>query len=178
MEENQIAHLLIELWDDIQKPAIFWQVGVLVVCLLMAGLIARQVKAVLHRRQSGDLGYVRGAGEEGLRRVVFPLSALLLVALARVTLERWHHVNLLKLAVPLLMAMAVISLTVHALKRAFPSGRLARFSFERFFAFGAWVVVALHIVGVLPAVIDGLEQVSLHRRQGQASTCGCCCRAC
>ncbi len=159
MEENQIAHLLIELWDDIQKPAIFWQVGVLVVCLLMAGLIARQVKAVLHRRQSGDLGYVRGAGEEGLRRVVFPLSALLLVALARVTLERWHHVNLLKLAVPLLMAMAVIRLTVHALKRAFPrAGWLA--SFERFFAFGAWVVVALHIIGVLPAVIDGLEQIS------------------
>lgn len=159
MEENQIAHLLIELWDDIQKPAIFWQVGVLAVCLLIAGLVARQVKAVLRRRQSADPDYVRGAGEEGLRRVVFPLSALLLVALARVTLEKWHHVNLLKLAVPLLMAMAVIRLTVHALKRAFPrAGWLA--SFERFFAFGAWAVVALHIVGVLPAVIDGLEQIS------------------
>ncbi len=159
MEENQIAHLLIELWDDVQKPAIFWQVGVLAVCLLIAGLIARQVKAVLRQRQSTNPEYVRGAGEEGLRRIVFPLSALLLVTLARVTLDKWHHVNLLKLAVPLLMAMAVIRLTVHALKRAFPrAGWLA--SFERFFAFGAWAVVALHIVGVLPAVIDGLEQIS------------------
>ena len=159
MEENQIAHLLIELWDDVQKPAIFWQVGVLAACLLVAGLITRQVKAVLRRRRSTDPDYVRGAGEEGLRRVVFPLTALLLVALARVTLDKWHHVNLLKLAVPLLMAMAVIRLTVHALKRAFPrAGWLA--SFERFFAFGAWAVVALHIVGVLPAVIDGLEQIS------------------
>jgi hypothetical protein len=89
--------------------------------------------------------------------VVFPLSALLLVALARVTLDKWHHVNLLKLAVPLLLAMAVIRLTVHALKRAFP-GRLAG-SFERFFAFSAWAWWPAHH-RVLPTVIDGLEQIS------------------
>ncbi|HRH71616.1 MAG TPA: mechanosensitive ion channel [Zoogloea sp.] len=159
MEENQIAQLLIEVWDDVQKPAIFWQIGVLAVCLLIAGLISRQVKAMLHRRASAEPGSVRDVGEEGLRRVVFPLSALLLVALARVTLDKWHHVNLLKLAIPLLLAMAVIRLTVHALKRAFPrAGWLA--SFERFFASSAWAAVALHIIGVLPAVIDGLEQIS------------------
>ncbi len=159
MEENQIAQLLIEVWDDVQKPAIFWQIGVLAVCLLIAGLISRQVKEMLRRRASAEPGSVRDVGEEGLRRVVFPLSALLLVALARVTLDKWHHVNLLKLAIPLLLAMAVIRLTVHALKRAFPrAGWLA--SFERFFAFSAWAAVALHIIGVLPAVIDGLEQIS------------------
>lgn len=159
MEENQIAQLLIEVWDDVQKPAIFWQIGVLVVCLLIAGLISRQVKEMLRRRASAEPGSVRDVGQEGVRRVVFPLSALLLVALARVTLDKWHHVNLLKLAIPLLLAMAVIRLTVHALKRAFPrAGWLA--SFERFFAFSAWAAVALHIIGVLPAVIDGLEQIS------------------
>ena len=159
MEENQIAQLLIEVWDDVQKPAIFWQIGVLAVCLLIAGLISRQVKEMLRRRASAEPGSVRDVGEEGLRRVVFPLSALLLVVLARVTLDKWHHVNLLKLAIPLLLAMAVIRLTVHALKRAFPrAGWLA--SFERFFAFSAWAAVALHIIGVLPAVIDGLEQIS------------------
>ncbi|KAB2967848.1 mechanosensitive ion channel domain-containing protein [Zoogloea sp.] len=159
MEENQIAHLLIDLWDDMQKPDILWQVGVLALCLLLAGLIARQVRTILRRRREANPELLRGAGEEGLRRVIFPLSALALVVVARAALNQWHHVNLLKLAVPLLMAMAAIRLTVHALKRAFPkAGWLA--SFERFFAFGAWAVVALHIVGVLPAVIDGLEQIS------------------
>ncbi|NML25967.1 mechanosensitive ion channel family protein [Zoogloea dura] len=159
MEENQIAHLLIDLWDDMQKPDILWQVGVLALCLLLAGLIARQIRTILRRRREANPELLRGAGEEGLRRVIFPLSALALVVVARAALNQWHHVNLLKLAVPLLMAMAAIRLTVHALKRAFPkAGWLA--SFERFFAFGAWAVVALHIVGVLPAVIDGLEQIS------------------
>lgn len=159
MEENQIAELLIDLWRDVQQPAIFWQVGVLAVCLFIAWLITRQVKAVLRRRRAADPSLAAGAGEEGLRRVVFPLSALVLVMLARMVLANWHHMNLLKLAVPLLLAMAVIRLTVHALKRSFPrAGWLA--SFERAFAFGAWGVVALHLSGVLPTVIDGLEQVS------------------
>lgn len=159
MEENQIAELLVELWRDVQQPAIFWQVGVLAVCLFIAWLITRQVKAVLRRRRAADPSLAAGAGEEGLRRVVFPLTALGLVMVARLVLANWHHTNLLKLAVPLLLAMAVVRLTVHALKRSFPrAGWLA--SFERAFAFGAWVVVALHLSGVLPTVIDGLEQVS------------------
>lgn len=159
MEENQIAELLIDLWRDVQQPAIFWQVGVLAVCLFIAWLITRQVKAVLRRRRAADPASAADAREEGLRRVVFPLTALGLVMLARLVLANWHHTNLLKLAVPLLLAMAVIRLTVHALKRSFPqAGWLA--SFERAFAFGAWGVVALHLSGVLPTVIDGLEQVA------------------
>jgi small-conductance mechanosensitive channel len=158
MEENQIAELLIELWRDVQQPAIIWQVGVLALCLFVAWLITRQVKAVLRRRRAAD-PTVADASEEGLRRVVFPLTALGLVVLARAVLANWHHINLLKLAVPLLLAMAVIRLTVHALKRSFPrAGWLA--SFERAFAFGAWGVVALHLSGVLPTVIDGMEQVA------------------
>ncbi len=158
MEENQIAELLVELWRDVQQPAIFWQVGVLAVCLFVAWLITRQVKAVLRRRRAADPAVAVDAREEGLRRVIFPLTALALVLIARIVLVNWHHVNLLKLAVPLLVAMAAIRLTVHALKRGFPrAGWLA--SFERFFAFGAWVVVALQISGVLPTVIDGLEQI-------------------
>ena len=159
MEENQIAELLIDLWRDVQQPAIFWQVGVLAICLGIAWLITRQVKTVLRRRRAADPALASGAREEGLRRVVFPLTALGLVMLARMVLTNWHHMNLLKLAVPLLLAMAVIRLTVHALKRSFPqAGWLA--SFERVFAFGAWGVVALHLSGVLPTVIDGLEQVA------------------
>jgi small-conductance mechanosensitive channel len=159
MEENQIAELLIELWHDVQQPAIFWQVGVLAVCLFIAWLITRQVKAVLRRRRAADPSLATDGSEEGLRRVIFPLTALVLVVLARAVLANWHHINLLKLAVPLLLAMAVIRLTVHALKRSFPkAGWLA--SFERAFAFGAWGVVALHLSGVLPTVIDGMKQVA------------------
>lgn len=162
MEENEIARLLTDLWGDMQRPAILWQVGALLMCLTIGALLARQVRAVLSRHYSADPAHVRSAGEEGLRRVVFPLTALVLVIVARTILDHWHyHVNLLKLAVPLLLAMAVIRLTVQALKRAFPRAAWLA-SFERFFAFAAWLAVALHITGVLPVVIDGLEQISFN----------------
>lgn len=158
MEENQIAQLLIDLWGDLQQPAIFWQLGVLALCLGLAALLAGQVRrAMVRRRERLGLG-APGLAEESLARVVFPLTGLLLVGAARLVLSHWHHVNLFRLAVPLLLAMAVIHLTVHALQRAFPkAGWLA--SFERAFAGLAWLMVALHISGLLPTVIDGLEQV-------------------
>ena len=81
--------------------------------------------------------------------MVFPLTALVLVMVARLVLANWHHMNLLKLAVPLLLAMAVIRLTVHALKAQLSAGRLAGL-FERAFAFGAWGVVALHLAACCP----------------------------
>ena len=62
MEENQIAELLIELWRDIQQPAIFWQVGVLALCLIVAGLVSRQVRNVLRRRRAANPELQRGAG--------------------------------------------------------------------------------------------------------------------
>lgn len=158
MEENQIAHLLTDLWDDLQQPSVFWQVGVLVLCLALAGLITRQIRVLLHRRLTVNPQLRRGAGEESLRRVIFPVTALGLVLVARIILGNWQHVNLFKLAVPLLLAMAAIRLTVHAIKRAFPQAAWLA-AFEKFFAFTAWIIVALHISGVLPTVIDGLEQI-------------------
>lgn len=158
MEENQIAQLLIDLWQDSQKPEMLWQVGVLVFCLVIAAVISRRIRLMIHLRREANPALTKGGSEEGLRRVVFPLTALVIVLVARSILSHWHHVNLFKLAAPLLLAMAGIRLTVHALKRAFPqAGWLT--TFEKFFATAAWVVVALHITGVLPTVIDGLEQI-------------------
>lgn len=71
MEENQIAELLIDLWKDVQQPAIVWQVGALALCLVLAGLITRQIKGILRRRREANPS-LAGAGEEGLRRVIFP----------------------------------------------------------------------------------------------------------
>ena len=55
MEENQIAELLIDLWRDIQQPAIFWQVGVLALCLMRgrAG-VPPGAKRMLRRRRAAN----------------------------------------------------------------------------------------------------------------------------
>ncbi len=153
MNPGQIGNTLLELWDDLQQPDLFWQVAVLLGCLAIAWFLARS----LHR-PSADAGAWR-IGRGGVNRLIFPLVALGLVLLSRLILRQWLHTNLLSIAVPLLISFAVIRAVVYALRQAFaPSGWLA--TFERVVALVAWSVVALHLTGLLPDLIAALEAVS------------------
>lgn len=158
---NQFGGLLAELWRDLQQPDVLWQAGALLLCLAAAWLAGR----VVHARVRG--GQAHGAREEALRlgrrslrRLVFPLMSLLLVLVAREILGHWHNVNLLSVAVPLLLSLAVIRVVFLVLRLSFPTAAWLA-SFERSFALIAWGLVALHIVGLLPALIDLLDGMGL-----------------
>ena len=156
---NEFGSLLTELWRDLQHPDAFWQVGALLLCLAIGGFAARIVHArVAHGGGAGAHAQALEFGRRGLRRLVFPLVSLALVLVARIALGGWHHVNLLNVAVPLLGSLAVIRAVFLVLRHSFSNaGWLA--SFERSFATAAWLIVALHLVGLLPAVIDLLDGV-------------------
>lgn len=151
--ERMIGSLLVEFWADLQQPDVLWQVGVLTVCLAVGWLVGYLVR----RRQTGE-GTAWRLGHGGLKRVAFPLTALALVLLARWLLRPWLHVNLLSVAVPLLLSLAVIRSVFFVLRHSFRGAWLA--SFERAFALMAWSVVALHLTGLLPDLIAALESVS------------------
>lgn len=145
---------MIELWADFWKPEILWQLAALALCLLAAGKLSQWIR--LPRIEASGVWRL---GVGGLKRMLFPLLALLLVLVARAVLQRWHHVNLLNLVVPLLGSLALIRVVFYALRHVFaPGGMLA--AFERTIAMLVWGVVALHIVGVLPQVVEFLEGVT------------------
>jgi small-conductance mechanosensitive channel len=151
---GQFGSLLIELWHDLQQAEIVWQIVVLVTCLGLAWLADRAF-ARRRRRKGED---ERALHRRGVARIVFPLTALALVLVARPLLGQWHHVNLLSLAVPLLLSLAVIRGVFFMLRLGVgDAGWLA--SFEKGFAVLAWGVVALYITGLLPELIDLLEAV-------------------
>lgn len=162
----QFAALLIDIWNDLHQPVVLWQILTLLLCLVVgwygSAALLRHVHGTEHEEGGENLdrpGAARRFGEEWLKRVAFPLLALVLVVSARWVLARFHNVSLLDLAVPLLMSMVVIRLAVFIVRQVF--GRRSWIgSFERAFAALAWLVVALHVVGWLPEVIDALESVS------------------
>jgi small-conductance mechanosensitive channel len=155
---SEFGLLLSDLWSDLRDPNVIWQVGVLAVCLGVAWLFGYLVRS---RQPHADPAATRATqfGQRGLKRIAFPLSALLLVLMARPLLAQWHHVNLLSLAVPLLLSMAVIRSVFFVLRLSFSGPWLG--SFERTFAAFTWGVVALHIIGVLPELIDLMESVGI-----------------
>jgi small-conductance mechanosensitive channel len=150
---SEFGGLLAGFWDDFQQPDMGWQVSLLACCLGVAWLVAYW----LRRRALGEGAVAWRLSQQGLRRLAFPVTAWFLVLVARHFLRQWHHVNLLSLAVPLLASLAVIRTVFFILRISFRGSWLA--SFERVFSLLAWSVVALHITGFLPDLIDLLDGI-------------------
>jgi small-conductance mechanosensitive channel len=150
---ESFAVLLTALWHDMRQPDMLWQGGALILCLALAWQVSNWIR--LPKVESSD---VWRFGVGGLKRILFPLIALLLLLIARPLLGQWSHTHLLNLAIPLLGSMAVIRVLFYALRSALPPGGVL-VAFERSIATLVWGVVALHIVGLLPDVVDFLEGI-------------------
>jgi small-conductance mechanosensitive channel len=152
MQKTQFGGLLHDLWLDLQQPDVLWQGAVLALCLGLAWLVARAV-----RRSAGEAQDAQ-FGKRGLKRLAFPLAALVLVLIARPLLKHWHSVNLLNLAVPLLASFAVIRAMVFSLRYGFPRAAWLA-SFERVLALVVWSIVALYLTGLLPGIVESLDAI-------------------
>lgn len=154
MADSAFSSLLADLWRDLQHPDLIWQSLLLLACLVAAKLTERVVRGQHVEESSRALRM----GHGGLKRIAFPLVAMLLVALSRGILAPHMHVHLLTLALPLLASLAMIRCVFYVLRLTF-SAAAWLVSFERIFAMLVWGVVALHIAGVLPEVIKAMEAV-------------------
>lgn len=156
MAQNQTGRLLGDLWADLQEPAILWQAGTLALCLALAWWLAR----LLQWRAPEESAEALKRGAAAFRRVVFPLLAMLLLLGGRAALGNWQSTNLLTVAIPLFGSLAGIRFAVYLLRLAF-SRRLWLDAFERWIATLVWVVVALHLTGLLPGMVRWLQEVEL-----------------
>jgi small-conductance mechanosensitive channel len=154
MKENRIGWLFVELWKDLQDPTILWQAGIVALCLAMAWWAARLVQWRAPEESSRALKM--GAGS--LRRVVLPLSAMLLLFAGRWALEHWHAANLVTVAIALAGALAGIRFAVYLLRLAVPASGFLD-AFERAVVALIWGVVALHLTGLLPEIVEFLKGI-------------------
>ena len=149
-----------DLISDLTHPNVLWQLAALVISLLLAKLIEGVVREQVAAHAIPDLGRARQLGQGSLKRVIFPIAALSFIMASRWLLRPMMHTHLLMLAIPLLGSLAVIRLVFYILRHSFTHATWLT-SFERIFATIAWSIVALHILGVLPDIIDALESITL-----------------
>lgn len=164
MTDQRLGELLAGLWADLQEPSILWQVGTLVGCALLAWWLAGLLK---WRAPDASTETVK-RGAAALRRVLFPLLAMVLLLVGRAVLGLWHGTSLLSVAVPLFGALAGIRFAVYLLRLAFlSSGWLD--VFERSIAGVVWVAVALHLSGLLPEIVAWLSSIEFSAGKGRLS---------
>ena len=90
--------------------------------------------------------------------LLFPLLALGFAYAARVVLDDYHRVPLLRIAVPVLLSLAGIRLLARVFTVVFPRSALARVV-ERVFSWFAWLAVVLWILGLMQPVLAELEGI-------------------
>jgi small-conductance mechanosensitive channel len=152
-EKSQALRLITDLLADFRDPNFIWQVVALVGCIGLAMLIANWWRG-RHEEGAGRLS-------DASARLIFPLTGMLLSGIAIVTLGSLIHVNLLKLAMPLLGSMALVRGVVFVLRQAFPQATWLT-AWERIIAATVWGWLALYITDLAPTVIDAMEQVEFH----------------
>jgi len=139
------------------------------VCALLlafaAGLLAK--RWYLRRYRGGpDAPAVAARGlrhltHRSLERIVHPLGMLVLVSALRGVLATFgFNVHLLDIAVPVLASLAVIRVAVYLLRKALGDSRAVK-AWEQVIAGCVWVIVALHLLGWLPAVLHTLDALAM-----------------
>ena len=144
-----------ELLQDFAAPVILWQVAVVALGLLLAWSLNGLLRTCV-MRQAPERWKV---GIDAFNRILFPLSSLLLIFVGQFILGHWQTVNVLKLAAVMLWAMAIIRLVVYALRFIFAPSAWVR-TMENAIASTVWLVLVLHLSGLLPEILLMLQGVS------------------
>ncbi len=150
--------LPLTVWLELHDAQVVWQIAALAVSLLLAGGFSMFARRRLTATDAGDIE----RGIAGMvRRLAFPLCGLALVLTARWALTDHHSVSLLKVAVPLLTALAIIRACAYMLKLVLPAGGTLAV-FERTISWLVWTGFALHVLGFAPAIIDFFDDINIH----------------
>ena len=148
-----------ELLASLLRPESLIGLGILLGCLLMSWVVVRLVCG--KARVPGSIWF----GERIVDGVLFPVVALVLAYAARLLLADTVTAVVFRIAIPILLSLLAIRLTVRVLTASFPNSRWMRI-FERSVSWLAWVAVVLWVIGVLPLLLDAMED--LHWKIGSA----------
>ncbi len=141
-----------ELALNLTRPGAGAELLVLVACLAAAWLIV-----VLVRGRSRPVHSV-WFGDRIFDGVLFPILALLFAYAAKVGLQGMFKPAVFKVAIPVLISLVIIRLSVRVLRRTFPDVHWVR-SIERWISWLAWIAVVLWVTGVAPMVLEAMDDV-------------------
>ncbi|MEY4427783.1 MAG: hypothetical protein RLZZ182_472 [Pseudomonadota bacterium] len=147
------AEELSRLLDQLLRPTALLELLVVLGCLALSWLLVR-----LWRGRQADPQSI-WFGHHIVDGVLFPVLSLGLALLARRLLIDHLPMAVFRVAIPVLVSLAGIRLSVKALKVFFPhSGTVV--AFERTVSWLAWIGTILWVTGILPLLLDELSEIT------------------
>jgi small-conductance mechanosensitive channel len=136
------------------QPSALTELATLLACALLAWLVARVLSRM--RRVKDDASIL--FGRRIVDGVLFPLLLLSFAYVMQAFLARLFPLALFRVAIPVLLALAVIRLSVKVLQVAYKDAPVVR-ALERTFSWLAWALMVLWVSGLLPVILDELDGI-------------------
>ena len=143
---------LTDLLGSLIQPSALQELGVLAACLVLAWCVVR-----LARGKVPPLGSI-WFGRRIVDGVLFPVLALAFAYGAKLATAGMLKPAVFKLALPILLSLVLIRLSVRVLSATFPQSGWVR-AIEKTISWLAWFAVVLWITGALPLVLDAMDEV-------------------
>lgn len=139
---------------NITQPTALAELGVLLACVALAWVLVWGIRRASGLPDERSIWF----GRQIIDGVMFPLLLLSLAWLSFMLLARWMPLAVFKIAIPVLVALAVIRLGVKILQVVFVDAPLVRM-LERSISWVAWVAMVLWVSGLLPLVLEELDDI-------------------
>ena len=143
-----------EWFAALLRPTALTELAALLGCVALAWLLVRLMGRARTDPDPASILF----GRRTIDGVLFPLLLLFFAYTANVLLARVFPTAIFKVAVPAILALAVIRLIVKVLQVAFKNAPVVR-ALERTFSWLAWLVLVLWVSGLLPVVLDELDDI-------------------
>ena len=147
---------------SLRTPNGWIELATIALCFAMAWAVDRRVHVTSERESR-----VARLGAGSLNRLIFPLTSLALLYVARAVFRHWQVPAFFPIALPLVIALALIRLSIYALRNLF--GVHAASASERTLSFAIWGALLLYYVGVLPEIGSALEDARIPIAKGEVS---------
>jgi small-conductance mechanosensitive channel len=139
-----------------QQTTVWIELGVLALCVGMAWGLGTLLRRALNMQQEGSSILF---GRQVIDGVLFPVLLLTLAYVARSALAQQVPLAVFKVAIPVLVSLVVIRFGVKVLQAAFSSAPWVRVM-ERTISWLAWGFMVLWVSGLLPIVLEEMEQIT------------------
>lgn len=143
-----------EWFAALAQPTALTELAALVACVLLAWLLVRVVSRAHLVADGNSILF----GRRVVDGVLFPLLLLTFAYASQTLLARLFPLAVFKVAVPVLLALAVIRLGVKVLQVAFKEAPFVR-ALERTISWLAWLAMVLWVSGLLPLILEELDNI-------------------
>ena len=148
--------------ESLRTPNGWIELATIALCFAIAWAVDRRVHVTSDRESR-----VARLGAGRFNRLIFPLTALALLFVARAVFRHWQVPAFFPVALPLVVALALIRLSIYALRNIV--GVHAASASERTLSFAIWGALLLYYVGVLPEIGASLEDARIPIGKGEIS---------